>query len=125
MSIGGPPHGGPPGEPPGDPPEGDEPGGNNPGDDDEPHDEDPDNNPEDNENRSDSPPPRRSAAPSGYNWDQLNSTAWRANSSRARTPGKGMSEERNNAFHEHLHKAIKDAAHDILRRTPVTTGTYM
>ena len=121
---GGPPGGGTPGEPPGDPPEGDEPGGNDLGDNNEPHDEDPDNNLEDDENRSNSPPPRRSAAPSGYNWDQLNSTAWRANSSRARTPGEGMSEERNNAFHECLHKAIKDAARDVLRRTPVTAGTY-
>ena len=126
---GGPPSGGPPGrgtpgEPPGDPPEGDELGGNDPGDDDEPHDEDPDNNPEDNENRSDSPPPRRSAAPSGYNWDQLNSTAWRANSSRARTLGKGVSEECNNAFRERLHEAIKDAACDVLRWMPVTAGTY-
>ena len=65
------------------------------------------------------------AAPSGYNWDQLNSTAWRANSSRARTPGEGMLEERNNAFRERLHEAIKDAARDVLRQMPVTAGTYM
>ena len=62
------------------------------------NDEDPDNNPEDDENRSDSPPLRRTEAPSGYNWDQLNSTAWRANSSRAKTPGEGMLEEHNNTF---------------------------
>ena len=122
---GGPPSGGPPGEPPGDPPEGDELGGNDPGDDNEPHNEDPDNNLEDDENRSDFPPPRRTAAPSGYNWDQLNSTAWRANSSRAKTPGKGMLEECNNAFCECLHKAIQDAAHNILRQTPVTAGSVL
>ena len=33
-----------------------------------------------------------------------------------------MSEERNNAFCEHLHEAIQDAAHN--RWTPVTAGTY-
>ena len=73
---GGPPGGGPPGVPPGDPPGGDEPGGSDPGDDDEPHDEDLDHHPEDDENENKSPPPRRSKAPSGYNWDQLNSMAW-------------------------------------------------
>ena len=36
-----------------------------------------------------------------------------------------MSEERNNTFCERLHKAIQDAARDVLRRTPVTAGTYM
>ena len=89
-----------------------------------PHNEDPDNNLEDDKNRSNSPPPRRTAAPSGYNRDQLNSTVWRANSSRANTPGEGMSEERNNAFHECLHEAIQDTARDVLRWMPVTAGTY-
>ena len=44
--------------------------------------------------------------------------------SRAKTLGAGISEERNNAFREHLHEAIQDAARDVLRRTPVTAGTY-
>ena len=39
-------------------------------------------------------------------------------------PGEGLSEERNNAFHERLHEAIKDAMRNILRRTPATSGTY-
>ena len=41
-----------------------------------------------------------------------------------KTPGEGMLEERNNAFRECLHEAIQDAARDVLRRTPVTAGTY-
>ena len=107
------------------PPGGDEPGGSDPGDDDEPHNKDPDHHPEDDENENESPPPRRSKAPSGYNWDQLNSTVWRDGSSRAKTPGAGISEGRNNAFCECLHEAIQDATRDMLRRTPVTAGTYV
>jgi len=113
----GPPSRGPPGEPPGDPPGGHELEDNN-----EPHDEDPDHHLEDDENGSESPPPRRSEAPSGYNWDQLNSMAWKDNSSRAKTPGAGISEECNNTFCECLHEAIQDATCNILRWTPVTAG---
>ena len=42
-----------------------------------------------------------------------------------KNPGEGMSEECNNVFCEHLHEAIQDAARDVLRRMPVTAGTYV
>jgi hypothetical protein len=38
--------------------------------------------------------------------------------------GKRISETRNNTFRGQIHEAIRDAAHDVLRRTPITSGMY-
>jgi hypothetical protein len=73
----------------------------------------------------DSPPLGHSATPAGYNWSQLDMSGWDPNPKRIRTLSERVSEMYNNTFRGQIHEAIRDAAHDVLRRTPVTLGAYL
>jgi hypothetical protein len=73
---------------------------------------------------TDSPPLCCSAMPAGYDWSQLDMSGWDPNPSCIRTLGKQISETCNNMFRGQIHEAIQDTAHDILRCTPITLGTY-
>jgi hypothetical protein len=84
---------------------------------------DPDNNLE-TDREGESPPLGHSATPAGYDWSQLDMSGWDPNPKRIRTLGERISETRNNTFRGQIHEAIRDATRDILRRTPVTSGTY-
>jgi hypothetical protein len=94
------------------------PAGGDPGDD-----SDPDDNLE-TDREGESPPLGRSATPARYDWSQLDMSGWDPNPKRIRTLGKCISETRNNTFRGRIHKAIRDAARDVLRCTPVTSGTF-
>jgi hypothetical protein len=101
------------------PPAGGDPGNNS----------DPDDNPGPDHNlemdrEGDSPPLGCSATPAGYNWSQLDMSGWDPNPTHIWTLSEHISETCNNMFRGQIHEAIWDATHDILRCTPVTSGTY-
>jgi hypothetical protein len=65
-----------------------------------------------------------SSTPAGYDWSQLDMSGWDPNPSHIQMLSKRISEMCNNTFGGQIHEAIRDAAHDVLRCTPVTSGMY-
>ena len=100
------------------------PGRGDPGGGDEPPDGDPGDGSSPPGDGGNTPTPRRASTPTGYDWEQLNASGWGAETPRERTPGAGLTGTRQNAFRQRIHEAIKDAAYDVLRRSPATTGSF-
>jgi hypothetical protein len=101
------------------------PAGGDPGDNSDP-DDNPglDNNPE-MDREGDSPSLGCSAMPAGYDWSQLDMSAWDPNPKCIWTLSERISETHNNTFRGRIHEAIRDTARDVLKHTPITSGTYV